>query len=255
MRTMKTAKTTALAVLITGATASASPDTSMVDRLIQSYKQLETVTCRVRRTTELPEGKVTHLSRVSWKRGDRIHVENFAPMNRRYVADGERMYYYIEGDPKGFSRPIEDLEESWKISLRKVPGSPMDHLVRLREADEEALEPTRDYPHRFGYQAGPLYAVVSLDARRRPRQIEFYKTADREERTGRHRYDDFEEVAPGVWIPMSHEGTVTNAGRETRESTRFDNYRANEPIPDRLFVAEPFFEGVEFADSFEDIYE
>ncbi|MBU0677630.1 MAG: hypothetical protein KJ626_05905 [Verrucomicrobia bacterium] len=227
---------------------------TLVDRLLSSYEQIETVTCAIRKTVQTPERDMRHLSRVSWQRPDRIHVENFAPLERRYVADGNRMFYYVTGDPKGFSRPIEELDEDWQMSLRKVPGSAMDHLLRLKGSPETDLPATDDFPVRKGYQTDRLFAVLSLDEKDRLVRIEFFKTPAMEKLTAQYDYEALEEPLPGVWLSALHKATIYVGDVQTKETSRFDNLVVNEPIPERLFIAEPFFKGVEFVDSFEAVY-
>jgi hypothetical protein len=88
-------------VLLLCATASAE---RLVDDLLAGYAKIETVSCEVRRTTEVDGSKTRALTRVQYARPDRINVHSRAPIKRRHVADGERLYYYVECDPKGFSR-------------------------------------------------------------------------------------------------------------------------------------------------------
>lgn len=228
---------------------------TLAERLLASYDGIRTLTCEVRKTTEGPAGEMLHLSRVEYQRPDRIHVENSAPLERRIVADGVRLFYYISGDPKGYSRPIAELDRVWQIELRKVPGTAMDHLLRLEGIPETDLEPTPDFPVRKGYQAEKVFAVLSADAQGRLARIEFSPAADMQEKTGQYDYSDFQEVQPGVWISCLHKVVARLAGAETRETVRVGNLRVNEPIDPARFVAEPFFQGVEFADSFEAIYD
>lgn len=227
---------------------------TLAQRLIAQYRAIESVSCEVTKVVESGERKIRSLSRVYYSYPDRIHIDNVRPLKRRYVADGEWLYYYIEGDPKGFSRRVEELDSDWLISLRKVPGTPMDHLLKIASAEETVLPPTDAYPTRRGYAAETFYAVICVTAEGIPSRIEYYRTPDMKEQTGEYTYEHFEQVLPDVWVPMMHKGTVRMVGLEQEETSRFTNYTVNEPVADRLFEPGPFFEGVKFTDSFKDIY-
>jgi len=140
---------------------------SMLEQLWAGYERIESVRGEIRRDNTGPGGTVRTLSRVYYQRPDRLNVENIMPVQRRIVADGERFYSYIQGDPKGFSRPIAELNEDMLINLRKVPGTPMDHLARLRGAPEEILEPTDAWPTRRGYASGRVFGVLLFDGQGR----------------------------------------------------------------------------------------
>lgn len=227
---------------------------TVVDELLARYDRITNVSCEVRKEISGPQGKVRMLSRVHWQRPDRIHVENFSPMKRRYVADGERIFYYVEGDPKGFSRPVSELDRDWVISLRKVPGSPMDVLLLVKDAEETALKSTEEYAMRKGYATENAFAVLSLDEQQRLVHAEVYRSAEMKYRTAEYEYLQYEEVLPGVELPRLHKINVSVEGVERDEETRFTNVKVNEPIPERLFVPGPFFRDIEFVDEFEAIY-
>jgi len=102
-----------------------------VDRLLKEYSRINTVSCRMRRTVEQMAGKVKFLSRVYYTNKDQLHAENLTPIKRRTIADGTRLYQYGEGDPKGFSRPVEGLSEQMILHPRPVVRRT---LFRVREA-------------------------------------------------------------------------------------------------------------------------
>jgi hypothetical protein len=240
-------------LLVSAASARAE---TLVDTLLAQYDKVTSVTCEVRKQIEGEENKVRMLSRVHWQRPDKIHVENFSPLERRYVADGERLFYYVKGDPKGFSRRIENLDSDWLISLRKVPGSPMDILLLVENTEEIDLPSTANYPVRKGYETENAFAVLCLDDTGRLVHVDVYRSPAMEYKTAEYDYKQYEEAIEGVWIPMLHEVSVDNLdGMERGERTRFDHLEVNISVPERLFVAEPFFKGVEFVDNFEAIYE
>ena len=247
-------RTILLAFIVCFASAGARAET-LVARLLKDYEAVQTLTCDLRRDNESGPDKMRFLSRIYYARPDRLHVENSAPIERTIVSDGATFYSYIQGDPKGFSRPVDKLDAEMLRSLRKVPGTAMDHLLRLENTPETELPGTAEFPVRRGYDTGKLFAVLSVDASNRLARIEFFTSADQATLTGQYDYSAFQEVAPGVWIPCLHQGLMRATGQETRETTRVSNLSVNTPIAEGLFVPAPYFKGVEFVDSFKAIYE
>lgn len=227
---------------------------TVAERLLAGYEAIETLSCDFRRDTKSPAATGRRLSRVYYQRADRLHVDNFAPIRRRIVSDGTNFFSYIEGDPKGFSRPVTELDGEWLASLRNVPGTPMEHLVNLRGLPEEELEGDETYPVRRGYRAERVYAVLSLDAGGRLALIEFFASDNRQIKTAGYRYSGFVEAAPGVWISTLIEATLWINRDEIKETSRLSNLSVNEPVAASLFVPGNFFEGVEFTSRLEDIY-
>ena len=243
----------AMGLLLAGSLGPARSET-LVERLLQGYESIQTVTCELRRDVVSPSGKLRMLSRVHYQRPDRLHVENAAPVHRRIMADGTTFFSYADGDPKGFSRPIEQLDEAMLIGLRKVPGTAMEYLLRLRGVAETNLPATAEFPVRRGYAAPKVFAVLSLDATGRLARIEFFATPEMKTQTAQYDYSAFREVLPGVWLPCLHQGHLNLGGAESLETTRVDNLSVDAPLAPSLFVAGPFFKGVKFVPSFEDIY-
>lgn len=228
---------------------------TLVDQLLGDYEKITSVSCDIRKDTENTEQKVRMLSRVHFQRPDRIHVENISPLARRIVADGTNLYYYVQDDPKGLSRPIDQLDEKMLMQVRKVPATAMDHLFRLQGVTETNLEGATEFPVRKGYSVTNHFVVLSLDATGRLSRIEFFATAEMQKKTAQYDFCNFSEVAPGVWLASLHQGKVWIADIETRETTHFDNLIVNDPIPASLFDASLFFKGVEFAPDFVEIYQ
>ncbi|MBN1269762.1 MAG: hypothetical protein JXB04_09255 [Kiritimatiellae bacterium] len=247
-------KTLLFALTLAACALSARAET-LVDRLLASYDGIQTVACDVRKITETPDRTIRRLSHVHFQKPDRIHVHNVSPLERRYVADGEKLHYFITGDPRGYAKPIAELDPKWIMELRKVPGTAMDHLMRLQGAPETDLAATEEFPVRKGYAAERTYAVLSLDAEGRLARVEFFTSPEMTEKTGQYDYSEFKEVLPGVWIPCLHKAAVTLAGVQSTETVHVDDLVVNEPVDESLFIAAPFFAGVEFVDSFEAIYE
>lgn len=227
---------------------------TLAERLLAGYAPVQTVSCEARKDTRTAGGSVRMLSRVFYERPDRLHVENVSPIPRRIVCDGTNFFSFVEGDPKGFSRPVGLLDEEMAIQLRKVPGTAMDHLMRLEGVAEDVLSPTAESPVRRGYATDSVYFVICCDATGRLARIELYPDASMKNEAGAYTYEQFEEVLPGVWMPMLHRGRFRLAGVDVEETSRFTHVRVNEPIAPRLFVAAPFFEGVAFVDRFEELY-
>jgi hypothetical protein len=236
-----------------GLVASARGET-LVDRLLASYDGVQTLQGEIRKDIKSGGVEVRKLSRVYFARPDRLNVETFSPVKRRIVADGAKFYSFMEGDPKGFSRPVDKLDEDWLISLRQVPGTPMDQLMRLRGLPEQALPATASAPVRRGYQATRVYVVLEVEASGRLAAVEFYSGPDLAQRSGRYEYSAYTELAAGLWFPLLHKAQLQQGGVESEETTRLSNAVVNQPIPEGLFLAAPFFKNVEFTDNLDEIY-
>jgi outer membrane lipoprotein-sorting protein len=228
---------------------------TVAERLLAGYDSVQSVSCEIRKDIEAQAGTMRMLSRVYYQKPDRLHVDQATPVPRRIVSDGNTFYSYIEGDTKGFSRPVDKLNEEMLINLRKVPGTAMDHLMKLRGIPETNLAATAEFPVRRGYASEKVFVVLSLDATGRLARIEFYATPEMKTKTGQYDYSAFQEALPGVWIPCLHQGTFRIAGVESKETSRVDNLSVNKPIAPNLFEPGPFFKGVEFVDDFGKIYE
>ena len=232
-----------------------APGQTLAERILASYDPIQSVSCEIRKDSEAGGGKMRMLSRVYFEKPDRLHVDQPTPIPRRIVADGKTFYSYIDGDPKGFSRPIEKLNEEMLINLRKVPGTAMDHLMKLKGIAETNIEATAEFPERKGYDAGKLFVVLSMDTTGRLARIEYFLSSAMRETTLQCDYSDFQQVAGGAWIPCLHRAVLKVAGVESKETSRIDNLSVNHPIPKNLFIAEPFFKKVCFEDDFDKIYE
>lgn len=227
---------------------------TLAQRLLADYDRIGSVSCEIRKDGETPAGTTRRLSRVYFQRPDLLHVDSVTPIKRRIVANGTHLYSYIEGDPKGFSRPISELGEDWLISLRNVPGSPVEHLLKLKDAPETELPAVDGFPVRKGYQTERLFVVLALDATNRLALIEFYNNADMAQKTAQYVYRSFQEAVPGIWLALVHEATLWAKGIEIKETTRISNLAVDQPIAPSLFVESNFFKEVEFVDSMDKIY-
>lgn len=226
-----------------------------VDRLLAEYSNIETVSCQIRRTKEGAAGKIKFLSRVYYTNKNQIHAEGITPVKRRTIADGKRLYQYVEGDPKGFSRPVEELSEQMRISLQFVPGTAMDHLLWMKGMEETVLPGGSDAAKQVGIQTDTKYVLLQFDAADRLSGIEFYKTEAMENKIADYVYRDFIEAAPGAWIPLSHAITVQNEQISYKELVTVDRFIANKPVAESLFIASSFFDkDIDFVDEFAKIF-
>ncbi|MCF7837137.1 MAG: hypothetical protein K9N49_00745 [Candidatus Marinimicrobia bacterium] len=222
-------------------------------RLLAAYDDIQTVQCDIRRGWDGPEGRVRMNSRVAWERPRRLHVENFSPLRRRYVCDGTNFFYYIAGDPKGFSRPVPELDAEWRARLEAVPGAPGEYLARLAGHAEEALPGDAEFPHRWRYTLPDGEGLLLLDEQRRLAGIDLFQGPDRQPLL-RLRFSAHREVQPGLWLPLRHEATTWLDGQERAESTRIENLVVNEPVPPALFRPADYFKDIQFVPTFEQIY-
>jgi len=226
-----------------------------VDRLLSEYGKIETVTCQIRRIKEGAAGKMRFLSRVYWTNEDQLHAEGISPLKRRTIADGTHLFQYMEGNPKGFSRPITELSEQMKFSLRFVPGTAMDNLLRLEGLEETVLVSDGEFAKQVGIQADEKYVVLSFDAANRLAGIYFFETAAQKKKLASYTYGNFNEVLPGVWVPFAHEIVVENDQVHFAETVKVDRFIANKPVAKSLFVASSFFDkDIDFVDDFAKIF-
>lgn len=228
---------------------------SLAASLCRGYDAVESVSCEVEKTTTAAGRSVKWLSRVYYRHDNRIHVENVAPAKRRIIADGKTLFYFSEGDKRGYSKPVDELTGPWWVSLHAVPGSPMEHLLQLRDLPEQVLEPEPGHPVRRGYQAEKVYVVLSCDPEGRLAKVEFFKAQDLKDKTGEYQYGLFEKVSDQCWIPCLHKATMPLPdGGQLTETRRILNLEVNKPIAPALFDPAPFFKDVEFTGDFDKTY-
>ena len=228
---------------------------SLADTLCSMYSQIESVSCEISKTSKGGGRTMRMLSRVHYKAPNRVHVENVSPIKRTIIADGEKLYYHESGVPRGFSRPIDQLSDTWLAPLRNIPGTALEHLFPLRGLPETVLPPSAAESQRRGYQVGEVYVVLSADAENRLHRIDFFKSDAMEAKTGEYTFTHFKEVIPGCWVPTQHKATLfLPADEVVVETRRVSNLAVNGAIPDHLFNHELFFKDVEFVDEFEKTY-
>ena len=229
-------------------------ETPLVQKLIEQYQSIESVSCDVRRDVTTPEGTIRWLSRVYFQADNKLHAANARPQPRLILADGETMYQHSADEPRGFRRAIEDLNQNMRINLSRVPGTLMDHLLRLTDAPETVLDASEDAPIRRAYEAEHVYAILEADEKYRLRRVLFYQSQDRTNRTAEIVCDAFEEVLPDTWIAMQHRSSFYIEDTTIRERTRFTNYEVNLSIPEEKFRAEAHFSSdIEWVDSFDQL--
>jgi hypothetical protein len=236
------------------AAARAASGGEFVERLLKPYERVRTVRCDVRRTSGSDERQIRTLSRVWWARPDRLHVEGVAPLPRRHVCDGTNMFYFVDGDPKGYGCPVGELDADWLVSLRKIPATPMEHLLRLRDATETPL-PAEDFAAaRVVCRAGSSHVVLSADAGGRLVRIEWFADEARTVRTARADFEEIRELIPGVPFSLRHRTEAAIDGRPHRETVRFENVQVDEDVDPARFEPARWFPGVSFTNDFEAIY-
>jgi hypothetical protein len=176
-----------VSVAVSGEEPSAAPVPTLAQKLCAEYDKLNSVSCEVHKTVSSGGKSVKWLSRVFYRKDDRIHVENVTPAKRRIIADGKTLYYYADGDRRGYRESVTNLPADWQISLHTVPGTPMDHLLKLKNLPETVLDGTADLPVRRGYQAPKVFVVLACDAEGKLAGIEFYSAPDMKTRTAEYR--------------------------------------------------------------------
>jgi len=231
-----------------------TPDETLVAQLLSHYRQITSVSCDVRRDVVTPEGTMRWLSRVYFKYPNRLHAANAAPLPRLIIADGTTMFQHTSGQSRGFRRPLGDLDETMRVNLQRVPGTLMEHLVRLQHAPEEVLEPTPDAAIRRAYTTEQVYVILEADDQYRLKRMQFHAASDQGRRTAEITCDGFEEVIPDVWIAMRHESIVHIGEHTVRERIRFSDYEANIPLPEDIFRADKHYaDEIEWVESFDQL--
>jgi outer membrane lipoprotein-sorting protein len=238
-----------------GTNAGSDAPETLAEQLCATYSQIQSVSCEIRKTTKGSGRTMRMLSRIHYRAPNRVHVDNVSPIKRTIIADGERLYYHESGVPRGFSRPIEDLSDTWMAPLRNIPGTAVEHLLPLCGLSEIALQPSDENAARRGYQAKDVYVVLTADAEKRLHRIDFFKSAAMKAKTGEYTFTHFQEVMPGCWVPTQHKATLfLPADEVVVETRRISNLAVNGNIPDHLFNADLFFKDVEFVDDFQKTY-
>ena len=224
---------------------------TLAQKLCDQYQNIKTITCEIRKTTKSSKLTTRMLSRVFYKNPDHIHVDIISPLKRTIIADGKNLYHHNEGASKGFSRPISELDETWLASLKNIPGTPMEHLLRLRNTPETSIPSTEEFPVRKGFQKENLFAVLSCDNLGRLISIEFFKSSDMKEKTGIYTYSEFTKIDDDCYVPCLHKGVLFMPdGEEVSETRVITNFEANKPIPDKMFDPSLFFKNIEFTGDF-----
>lgn len=225
----------------------------LVKQKLENYARIKTLTCRVRRTAESGNRKLTFLSKVFYKKGDFLHSKTVAPYSRTVIANGKKLYSYFQNHTKGVAKDIDKLEKNELINLRKVPGTPMDHLYRLADSPQTILDPTAGYAERYAYTTKNAFVVVSVDKESRIKSIAFYNGKDMKDKKAETMYSRHKKVEEDLWIPCLHESTVYHEQTKAVETIHFNNLEVNVPVAENLFIAGNFMPDVEFVDSYSDL--
>lgn len=220
---------------------------TLAERLASPYTAVTSMTCTVRKQVMTQGREALHLSRVWFARPDRLRVESLLPVKRLIIADGLDLYYHIAGDSCGLKRAIPDLGEDMRVEIRRVPGTAMEHLLRLLGLPEVALPPEPDWPLRAGYDTGRFFAVLNVDKDGRLGRVEVFDSKKMGNKLGRYDYSAWRELAAGVWIACRQEACFIYEGNEIRETTRIENPVVNKEIAAGLFEAAQAFSGVTFS--------
>lgn len=224
---------------------------SLADELCRGFETIQTLSGRIRKMTQAGGKTVRLLSRVHYSNDLRIHVHNVSPAQRRILSDGVTLYYHEDGRAKGYSSPVNELDEDWAASLRNIPGSPYEHLVNLRNLPETHLPPTETAPLRRGYETERHWVVLEADEPFRVLRIAFYDLQNRNLLQGEYLYSEFLQAGPQCWIPQRHQGFMRLPDGTRIEETRIvESLELNQPIPDHLFNPALFFENVKFVPDF-----
>jgi hypothetical protein len=246
-----------LPLLLLGTVLSASARAGeAVGKLLAAYDAVPQLSCELRRDVKPAGGdSVRFLSRIFFRRPDCLHAENLSPMKRRTVCDGRTLRQYTEGLPRGFSRPVAELEGEALTNLRMLPGSNANWLEPLKDFEETELPADGSAARRIACTApGKAYAVLSFDGQGRWIRLEMFSGPDCANRLLLAEMSDFAEILPGTWLARRQTVELSMDGAVRSETVRLDNLSATAPIPEAMFDAESFFPGVTFTDSYEKMF-
>lgn len=243
-----------VAIVATGAPSLPAAAQSTVSNLLAAFDVVDRVQCDVRRDTEAGARRGRMLSRVSFAKPDRLHVDNISPLPRRIVCDGTNFFSYVEGDPTGFSRPVPALDPDMLFGLRALPGTPMEHLLRLQGRPETNLPPAPGFTRCVRILGPPPQATLAFDAQGRLARLEIFDDPNSSQPMAVWDYSGFIEPAPGVWIPTLHKAVMRIGSGGARETSRFENYRVGATLDPSLFDPARHFRTVVFTNSFDAIY-
>ena len=217
-------------------------DDNLAKRLYESYKDIKTISCMIRKTTTIDKKTERKLSRVYYKKTEQIHVENIAPVKRRIISDGKKLYYHTNGQKKGFSTALKNLKGPMLASFQNIPGTPAEHLIRIKNLPETKIPPSDKYPLRRGYQADKFFVLLSCDEQNRLVQIEFFSTSKMKNLGARYNYSSFLKVNDNTWLPKLHKAVMfLPDGKNITETRRIDNLTVNKPIAINIFNPNVFF--------------
>lgn len=228
---------------------------TLAQRLLASYEGLETIACEIRKTSVSESGSVTLLSRVYYKRPNSVHIQNIAPVKRLIVCDGDTLYYHQEGMPKGYSNAIGNLDKTMAAALKNIPGTPVEHLLKLERTPETRLSPDGNGLCRTAYHTPSTSAVLITDEKERLNAIEFFDTPAMTNMTGSVEYGDFFHAGGGCWIPRTHKGEINlPSGDRLTETRRIGNLTVNGAMDPQLFDPAIHFTNVVFVSEFRNTY-
>jgi hypothetical protein len=227
----------------------------VLDRQFAALAKIRTVSCEAERITVGPPGELRMLSRVFYQADRMLHSENIKPAHRRIILDGKSLFLKDDAFPKGFSAPLADLDQqdAWRDQLRRIPGTPSEHLHRIRgaggtelkleAADKDGLMVAIPKP-------GSLCPVLHVDELGRLTRIEYFRDETRALRTAVMDYSDFKEF-DGVWLSQTQKAILTIGADTVTETARFLNLQVNQSLAASLFDPAVHFKGVVFADKFD----
>ncbi len=244
-----------LASLALASTCSFAGEPTLAERVCASYDHISSVSALARKNVETQGHTGIMLSRVYYRKPDRLHVENIAPIRRRIISDGNSFFMAQDGWKKGYSVPLADLSGEWRILQKSIPGTAMEHLLRLKGVPEIELDGSADHLVRRAYQAEHVFVVLSADGQGRIARIEFFKDSGMASRIALYQFDNFVHVTNDCWLAARHQAEVNIEGGIVRETRRFDNLQVNQPIADGLFEPGAFFKDVEFVSDFSKLEE
>lgn len=233
--------------------ASARAD-EVVDALLEGYRGIDTLRCDVRRERTAGDETLRRLSRVYYADGNRIHVENVTPFRRRIVSDGRTLHYHRDGMPQGWACPVDELPPAWARRLQTVPGTPMEHLLLVRDAAGEALPAAEGLPVRRRYRLGDVDLEVGLDDAGRVARVVVRGEKNGVPIVSTYTYLEFRAAGKDSWVAARTRAELRVGEQTLHEDTRLTGLVIDEELPRGVFDPAGSFEGVHFVDTLEEAF-
>ncbi len=224
-------------------------------KLLDGFKEIRSVSVSVRKDSSIGGIKApTLLSKVYFVAPDKLYVENISPFRRYIISDGSFFYLAHNDFNKVLKMPLEKLEGEWKLMQETIPGTPMEHLLRLKGVAERVI-PDQDGLTCRAYDVKTnLSLVLYCNNAGQLVKMDYYYDNSLSKKKASYEFSQFVEVKAGVWLATLHKAKGYFSDGEYTETKRFDNILINTEISPSIFEAERYFKGKTFVGNMEEFF-